>query len=278
MKKLLPIVLILMLILSAASVYAMDLEKAVGEVLYHQDFSDITDFSSSGIRVGTSSSENSLVRCEGDALEVHTYDRGRVYVILPEAEKGNAESYTIEFSFRFTDIHTENGFIAPILTCRGCEPANITSVTIRSDGTVDEFSALDDELKDAISSGKTIGVKIPVTGGMMYKIIFTSDGKEYSAERNNLIPVSKGNIGFTVRNADVEVDEVYLVNGTDYSEKSGYYADNSFASDDAPVTAPSCSQYGGMTSPATGDNTMMIVIFACAALVGVGVLALTKKK
>ena len=278
MKKLFPIVLVFMLILSAAGVYAMDSEKLVGEVLYHQDFGDISDYSSGGIRLGTSSSENSLVRCEGDSLEVHTYDKGRVYVILPEAEKGDSDSYTIEFSFRFTDIHSENGFIAPILTCRGCEPANITSVTIRADGTVDEFSPLDDELKAAISSGRTIHVKIPVKGGMMYKILFTADGKEYTAERNNLISVSKGNIGFTVRNTNVEVDEVYLVNGTDYSAKSGYYADNSFARDDAPVAAANCQQSAEITAPPTGDNTMLIAVFAGAALIGIAALALMKKR
>ncbi|MBR3998298.1 MAG: hypothetical protein IKI93_08145, partial [Clostridia bacterium] len=185
MKKLFPIVLVLMMILTATGIYAMDTEKLAGEVLYHQNFSDISDFSASGIRIGTSSSENSLVSCEGDSLEIHTYDSGRVYIILPDAEKGDSDSYTIEFSFRFKNIHSENGFIAPILTCRGCEPANITSVTIRADGTVDEFSALDAELSEAIASGETIHVKIPVKDGMMYKIIFSADGKEYTAERNN---------------------------------------------------------------------------------------------
>lgn len=270
MRRLVPVVLVVVMFLSCLGVHAMDAEKAVGEVLYHQDFSAVSDFAESGIRLGTASASNAIVVCPEQSLEIFTYDTGRVHVLLPEADKGDGDSYTIEFTFRFTAVHSENGFIAPILTCRGCEPSNITSIIIRADGSVDNFSEPDENLKNAIAAGETIGVKIPVSGGVMHEVIFSAGGVEYTVERENVLMINNGTVGFTVRNADVAIDEVFVVNGTDYAEKSGYYTEQSYASDDSPITVPECSEESDELSPDTGDFPVVLAVVIAAAAFGGG--------
>ena len=93
-----------------------------GEVLYHQDFSVLSEIEKSGIVRGTSSSESAQITCTGDVLELNTYDNDRVYAILPAAAA--VDSYTIEFDFSFAEIRSENGYVGFLLTCRGTEPTN----------------------------------------------------------------------------------------------------------------------------------------------------------
>lgn len=275
MKRLFPILIVIVLLFSCVSVCAKDAEISVGDVLYHQNFSAVTDIVDSGIRIGSASSENSLIACPKESLEIHTYDTGRVYVMLPEVDGCGDGSYTIEFTFRFTDIHTDNGFIAPILTCRGDEPTNISSVVIRADGSVDDFDEPDDELRKAIADGETIGVKIPVDSWAVHKIILTVGGTEYILERENVLVINDGSMGFTVRNTDVQIDEVYVVCGVDYVKKLGYYAENSYAADDSPITVPDGGADGEEFSPETGDETW--VMLACAAVCGAVCARLLRK-
>lgn len=249
-------------------VSAMDAQRNIGEVLYHQNFNAVSDIVDSGITIGTTSSANSMVGCASEALEIHTYDSGRVYVILPDAEKGSEGSYTIEFTFRFTYIHTNNGYIAPILTCRGSEPTNITSLTIRADGNIDSFQAPDEALMKAISGGETIGVKIPVRSNVVHEIILTVGDIEYTLERENILMVNDGSVGFAVRNTDVEIDEVYIVYGTDYDVKNGYYAKNSYASDNSNVMIPDSSVESEEHSPATDDRSCIAAFICMDAALG----------
>lgn len=274
MKRLFPLILALLLFMLSVGVYAMNAEPEVGEVLYHQDFNDVTDIVNSGIRIGTASSVNSMVGCPAESLEIHTYDSGRVYVILPDIEKGEDGSYTIEFTFRFTDIHKTNGFIAPILTCRGSEPSNITSLVIRADGTIDDFETPDEALQSAISGGETISVRIPVQSWAIHKIILSAGDIEYTLERESVLKISSGSIGFTVRNANASIDEVYLVFGTDYEEKIGYYADQSYATDEAPAVSETNGESAEL-SPATADGLM--IMLSAAAVCGVSCVILKRK-
>ena len=59
MRRLFLIMIAFVLMLSCFGVSAMDLEKNVGEVLYHQNFSDISQISESSLLIGTASSPNS---------------------------------------------------------------------------------------------------------------------------------------------------------------------------------------------------------------------------
>ena len=87
MKPLSVFVALVLVLFSALGVSAGDVTKIDGEVLYHQDFSRESDLGDSGIRIGTQSSVNSEITCIGDTLEIQTFDKGRVYIILPEIIK-----------------------------------------------------------------------------------------------------------------------------------------------------------------------------------------------
>lgn len=241
--------------------FAGDLQKPVGEVLYHQDFSVLSDLAKSGIVRGTSSSENSHITCEGDVLELNTFDNDRVYAILPAAKTG--DSYTIEFDFAFSEITSDNGYIGFLLTCRGTEPTNVTALIIRANGTIDDFEEPDETLKKAIHDGSEIHVKIPIEKNVLHEIELTADGTAYTLERKNVKVIDDGGTGFAVRNASVDVTEIYIVNGIGYTAKSGAYKNESYASDEAaasldasvmqemvPVPVPAEEV---LTSPDTGD-------------------------
>ena len=247
-------------------------EKVPGEVLYHQDFSILSDMEKSGIVRGTSGSAAAELTCTGETLELNTFDNERIYAILPPAE--TAGSYTIEFDFSFAEIRSANGYIGFILTCRGTEPTNVTALVIRADGTIDDFDEPEEVLKKAIADGGKIQVKIPVEKNVLHKIELTADGKTYTLERRNVKVLEDGGRGFVVRNASVNIGEVSLVDGIGYTEKYGIYADESYAADEAVTTIETLLQPAGTVpaepekSPATGET---IVPYAAAfAAVAVG--------
>lgn len=239
---------------------AGDWQKPVGEVLYHQDFSVLSELEKSGIVRGTSSSENSHFTCENDALELNTFDNERVYALLPVTKTG--DSYTIEFDFAFSEIMSDNGYIGFLLTCRGTEPTNITALIIRADGTIDDFEEPDDVLKKAIHGGSEIHVKIPIEKNVLHKIELTAGGTVYTLERENVKVIDDGETGFVVRNASVDVTEIYIVNGVGYTAKRGAYATESYASDEAAASLDASAEQEFLpvsaeeipaVSPDTGD-------------------------
>lgn len=269
MKRLIPIVLTLLLIVLSAGTFAMDTEKTVGEVLYHQSFDVVSSFEQSGVCLGTASTENAMVVCPDRSLEVYTYDTSRVYLLLPEIDKSDSDSYTIEFTFRFKTIHSENGYIASILTCRGAEPSNISSVVVRADGSVDNFSAMEEELKSALLNGASVSLKIPVVSGVVHEITLEAEGVAYTLERDNVLMIDQGSMGFMVRNADVEINEVYVVNGVGYEEKLGYYREHSYAVDRVLNGVPEDALVEDMEyAPLTGDYTIALLVVLVVAFLG----------
>jgi len=271
MKPLSVLIALMLVLMSALSVNAGDSFRIEGEVLYHQDFSHESKFCESGIQIGTQSSKNSEMNCAGDTLKINTYDNGRVYVILPEISK--EDSYTVEFSFRFSEIKASNGFISMILTCRGDEPSNISSVQIRADGTVDNFDVPCEKIGEAIRNGDLVNVQIPIYGKVLNEIIMTSGEYRCVVERENILVIEDGNMGFAVRNASVEIPEIYVVHGVDYSEKFGYFADSSYAEDgdDVVILPKPIENPEEMpeTAPDTGDEILVIIP---AALIGMAVV------
>ena len=262
----------------ACGVLAGDAAKSAGDVLYHQDFSEIAAFSSSGIRVGSLSSQSAVIFCETDSLSVENNDKDRVYLILPTVDFGDALTFTLEFSFRFTDTSLDHGYIAPILTCRGCDPSNVTALTLRADGSVDDFKSIDPDFAAAVKAGETVHVSVPVVSGAVNKILFRVGEREYTSERNDLLVISKGSLGFIIRNCDVEIDEIFIVSGTDYAVKTGYYAEKSYADYDTPVQAEECSESNVHYAPPTGDNSGVILIILAVAAVGLVVLGVLGRK
>ena len=280
MKRLFGLLGIILSFMIAFGVSAGDSSRIEGEVLYHQDFSVESKLCESGIRIGTQSSENSEITCKGDTLEIKTFDRGRVYAILPDVARDAA--YTVEFSFRFTVISEENGFISLILTCRGEEPTNISDVVFRANGTVDGFDAPCDMVQSAIRSGELVNVQIPVRNQVVNEIIMTAGEYQCVVERDNIMVISDGQMGFSVRNASVELPEIYIVHGVGYAEKSGYFTDSSYSEDgDDEVIVPKPSETAESEedaaveiSPDTGDRVAALLMLA----VGGGAVVSSEKR
>lgn len=267
MKLLSFFVALLIVLISSVGVSAGDSLKIIGEVLYHQDFSDESDLTDSGIHIGTQSSVNSMLDCAGDTLHIKTYDKGRVYAILPQFEKDS--TYTAEFSFRFTEVRAENGFISMILTCRGDEPTNISGLVIRADGTIDDFGTPSETIMNAIRNGETVNVQIPIRENVLNEVILTVGEEQCTVERESVLVLGDGQMGFSVRNVNVEVPEVYVVHGVDYTEKLGYYADFSYSVDgDSVVTVGPSSAAGEAAENSPDTSDAAVLILAVTAVTG----------
>ncbi len=245
-------------------------ERDIGEVLYHQDFSVLGELEESGILRGTSSSENSYFTCVGDSLELDTYDNERVYALLPKI--GVEDSYTIEFDFAFSEIGSKNGYIGFLLTSRGTEPTNITSLTIRANGTVDDFESPCQAIVEAIEGGGTVKVKIPIEKNVLNEIELSANGTVCVLERDSVKVIDDGGMGFVVRNASVDVSEIFVVHGTGYATKNGKYATESYASDPIPISTID-DTVGAETSPETCDP-----LVPCAAALTMAAMGLFRRK
>lgn len=264
--------LIVVILLSCINISAAEHSESVGTVLYHQNFSEISNISNSGIKIGTQSTNSAFIDCPGEDLNIRVYNKGRVYLIFPETERGS--SYTVEFAFSFDGRESDNGYVAFMLTCRGAEPTNVSSVVIRQNGTVDDFESPDPALLSAISSGETVYVTIPIENNVLDQIHMTVGDATYILARETVLVLSNENFGFAARGVSVIIDEVFVVSGVGYTEKSGYYSDNSFATDENPVISE-----GYETSPDTSDDMpVMVWIVAGSVIALVLVVLLGKKK
>jgi len=236
-----------------------------GEVIYHQDFAEVSDFSLTDIQKGTASSENSAFYCAEDVLRIETYDDGRVYAILPPSDWTDA--FTIEFEFSFRNTSNSNGYLDVMLTSTGEEPGNISKLTFRAKGTIDDFENPSEPLAERIRTGKRISVKIPVENGVVKSLSLSSNGMTEELDRTGLLLIGSGNRGFSVRNAHVDTSEIYIVNGTDYPEKLGYWAEHSYASDSSAEITPPVDNTE--TAPETGDSAALFTALAAAAIIAI---------
>ena len=264
-KACLCVFLCLMMIASALSVSAMDADAADGTVLWHQRYADAAEIGELA-RVGTSSSATFTASCgTADGLILSSYDSGRGYLILLPTEAG--DTWTLEFDFRFADVYAENGSLGVMLTCRGEEPGNISSFTIRPNGTIDDFADLTDEVREQIAAGEWMHVTVPIRHGALSEITVQGNGTSCTAERSSVLVLPEGEIGFIVRSASVNIEDTYLVNGADYPDRFGRYADGEEGAETEPV----------VTSPETADHLPLMlaaVIFASCA----GISAIRKRR
>jgi len=277
MKRLYPLVLVLLLMLLPVAIGAEGEEKEVGEVLYHQDFGDLADLSDSTIRLGTASAPSAALSCPGEYLEIRTYDGGRAYVLLPAMEMVEDASYTLEFSFCFENTRRNDGYLSVMLTCRGEEPTNITTLIIRADGTVDDFSVPDEKVGDAIRRGEVVDVKIPLPSGVLHEMTLTApNGSSCTVKRDNVQVISYENVGFLVRNTDVRINEIFVVNGTGYENKTGPYAEDS--TEQTAGDHPSGGNQSGENAPQTGDGTVLWILVTALSLIGLVAVSLPEKR
>ena len=262
MKKLALVITVLIMLSCCLHVYAMDSDTAPGEVLYHQDFGAVSDFSLCGIKIGTAGTDKPLINIKNNSLDIASEDNDRLYLILPQIDKDT--SYTAEFEFRFVQKDNDNAYVGFILTCRGDEPTNITALIIRADGSVDDFTSPSDEIKAAIKNGEEIEVTIPLSDGVLHEVELKSGDKSCIIERKDVILVGAGFNGFVVRNAEIAISDVYIINGTDYYEKIGYYAEKSYSDEAQNAFAPE-DEDDEELAPATEDLYCYILIFACTS-------------
>lgn len=207
------------LFLSSVGAAEWNESMAAGEILYHQSFADLHDYAKSGYMTGTSTADGADVKIKDGALSIRCMDGGRAYVLMPQVARG--PSYTVEFTFRFTESGMENGSVAFLLTCRGGEPTNITSLVIRSVGTVDDFPDPDPDVAAAIRGGKTVTVEIPIEEGAVHRMKLTAGETSCILERSDVLVIAQGSMGFSVRNDGAAITDVWVVNGCGYVEKTG---------------------------------------------------------
>ena len=265
------LILTVLIILSSVYVSAADHSTTNGTVLYHQDFSAISDINRSGIKIGTGSTGNAFIDCPGDDLDIRFYDKGRAYLILPSTERGS--TYTVEFSFSFDEHESENGYLAFMLNCRGEEPTNVSEIVFRHNGSIDDFSTPDPLLSNAVSTGERINVTIPIENNILDQIHVSVGETKYTLVRDKVIVLESENFGFSARNTNVNIYDVFVVSGVEYVEKIGYYADNSFATDENPVFPE-----GDVTSPDTSDDVSWIVWAVGGSAVALVLVVLLGKK
>ncbi len=267
-KSVLIFFVILLLVLSIP-VCAIDKTIDVGEVLYHQSFEDGLAIDRCGIRVGTAGSQNCMLKSSDEGLKIETYDSERTYILLPSFYV--SETRTIEFSFKFDDKLSDNARLAVMLTCRGDEPTNITTLIFRAGGTVDGFTDPPEKVKTAISGGEMINVKIPLEGGILHEIVIGMNGEEYTLENREVTLVSVGSLGFVVRNANVTINDISVVNGVNYTVKKGFYAENSYSDDyEHDEYEESLETTDDGKSPNTGTNSVKLLLLP----VGLGALGM----
>lgn len=194
-------------------------DMPAGEVLYRQSFADVSDYAKSGLVTGTATAEKAEIAVKDGALNVRSVDGGRAYTLLPQIARGT--SYTVEFSFRFTESGRENGTLAFLLTCRGEEPTNVTSLVIRANGTIDDFSEPDEALARAIKGGLWVTVKIPIEDGALHRLLLVTEDAACAVERTSVLVLTPGSMGFAFRNTCAALSDIWIVNGTGYAEKTG---------------------------------------------------------
>ena len=236
-----------------------------GEVLYHQDFTRVSTASLAGIRAGSVNDELAQIGITENGLVIAPNGDKRTYAILPEIE--STDTYTIDLTFRFQDVHAANGYFAFLLTCTGEKPSNVTAVRFRADGSIDDFGELNKEIVQHYKDGDAIRAVIPVVDGVLHTVTVSCGGRSQTLERASLLRIPDGNRGFCVRNANVLIEDTAVLYGTDYEKPTGYYTTHSYAEDDGART--------DVLSPSTSDHH---AVFRCMALFSAAMLVWTRKR
>ncbi len=219
-------------------------DPQAGTVLFAQRYAEITDARFAGLRVGTSGGTPKL-RAES-ALYIDMTDDRKTYLLLPDLPNGGAwcDTYTVEFSFRFTEIAASNGYFGFLMTAQGDAPSNRTEVILRAGGTCDGVGNLEDGIAKAMAAGESVQVAVLVDHGMMYEIRVRVGEREQSLTLPAVKTVGQGSRGFVLRNASAAVESVAVVSGVDYGHRVGDFASDSYwvepEETDAPDTADGC--------------------------------------
>lgn len=244
LKRVFGVVLLLSLFCSLMALSSA-VEPLFGEVMFAQRYADFSSFAETGIRFGTGGGTPTVSFNEG--LSVKPEDDLKTYLLLPDLPDGGAwaDTYTVEFSFSFTEIAAANGYFGFLMTGKGDVPSNRTELIVRANGTLDGIGAFSDSFKEAMAKGEKVTVTVPVREGMMYEVEAVCGESAETLALPSVKIIGEGSRGFVVRNASVSVESVCVVRGVGYAKKMGKYATESYkmtAGEDDPVAPPTADR------------------------------------
>ena len=260
-----------------------------GEVVYRQRFKDVSSLASAGITEGKRNTASSSVSILNGSLVIGDPTGDRTYALLPF--HNCYSDYTVQFTFSFTETVRQSGYIALMLTSRGDAPDNVTSVRLRADGECEGFADLGPRIRHSLKNGEEITVTVPVSGGILESITLSSDGVSETADIDNIVNVVEGRMGFCVRNAEVQISDIAVIEGVGYDKETGIYADSSTWTDETPYTSPASYARDGINlccesepyisvieAPSTGDSLVSGLVSGGIALVVFTAVLRRKKK
>lgn len=212
-----------------------------GEVLFAARYGDYTSLWDTGVRLGTSSWEGSGVRLEDGYLRIQSSSDQKTYLLLPE-EIPHTDTYTVIFTFRFSDLPEERGYCGFLLSSSGDAPSNRTELIFRADGKSDRTGQFGEAVTTALGGGDDVRMEISVRHGMLTEITAVAGDVSETLKLENVRAVPDGRRGFVFRNASCDIREIKIVCGVDYETETGFYAENSYiappAGDTEPVAPP----------------------------------------
>ena len=199
------------------------------------------------------------MRADG-ALHIDVSDDRKAYLLLPDLPDSGAwcDTYTVAFSFHFTEIAAANGYLGFLMTAQGDAPSNRTEVILRASGACDGVGDLKPAIAEAMQAGETVTVSVFVDHGMMYEIRVRAGEIEQSLTLPSVKTIGIGTRGFVVRNASVAVESVEVVSGVYYGQKLGDLAADSWWVE--PEELP---------SPGTADMSLVVLPLCTAVAAGI---------
>lgn len=260
-NRLIGVCLALLLALSMCIVplLAADTAYEDGRVLFAARFKDYSYRSETGTALGTLSWPEAKVTLADGVLHVRSSSDQKTYLLLPE-EIPSADTYTVVYEFRFSDVAEPGGYCGFILTSSGDGPSNRTELILRANGSCDGVGQFSDAMAAALQSGTFVRVTIPIRHGMLSEIRLSADGQEEVLDMANVRTVAEGRRGFVFRNASADLRLVKVVAGVDYASETGYYAKYSYR---APDAVPD-TEDEEIVAPPTGEKTAWLIVAVLA--------------
>lgn len=212
-----------------------------GEVLFAARYGDYKSLRDTGVRLGTSSWEESRVSLADGYLRIHSSSDQKTYLLLPE-EIPHTDTYTVVFTFRFSEVAEERGYCGFLLSASGDAPSNRTELLFRANGESDKTGQFGDGICTALADGEEVRMEISVRHGMLTEITAVAGDVSETLKLENVRAVPTGRRGFVFRNASCDIREIKIVCGVGYEKETGFYAENSYVAppgeDTDPVAPP----------------------------------------
>ncbi len=231
--------------------WASDSAYTDGEVLFAARYGDYSSLRDAGLRFGTASWAGCGARLMDGYLRVSSSSDQKTYLLLPE-EIPHTDTYTVVFTFRFSDIAEERGYCGFLLSSSGDAPSNRTELILRANGACDKAGQFGEDIVAALTGGEDVRVEIPVRHGMMTEITASVGGVSETLELENVRSVPSGRRGFVFRNASCDLREVKIVCGVGYETETGFYAEHSYIAPATEDTEP--------IAPPTSDGWWMFAV------------------